>query len=77
LIDKCRNIVADVENEPDRDEAHDAIEVGLKKITNDVAIKESHEGCEVVLRRQFNLITRFCTSVREAFATSLLARFAA
>ena len=35
--------VADIEDEPDRDESRDAVEVGLQKITQDVAIEQSHE----------------------------------
>jgi len=42
LVDKCRKIVADVEDELDRDEAGDAVEINLQEIANDVAIEESH-----------------------------------
>ena len=43
LVDKGRDIVADVENEPDRDETGDAIKIGLQKVANNVAIQQSHE----------------------------------
>jgi hypothetical protein len=42
LVDKCRNIVADIENEPDRDKARDAVQVNLQEIAEDVAIEDSH-----------------------------------
>jgi hypothetical protein len=42
LIDKCRNVVADIENEPDRDKARDAVQVDLQEIADDVAIEDSH-----------------------------------
>ena len=42
LIDKGRNIVADVEDEPDGDKTSDAVEIDLQEIANDVAIEESH-----------------------------------
>ena len=45
LIDESRNVVADVEDEPDRDEAGDAIKVNLQKIPKDVSIEKSH--CEL------------------------------
>jgi hypothetical protein len=42
LVDKCRNIVADIENEPNRDKARDAVQINLQEIAEDVAIEESH-----------------------------------
>jgi hypothetical protein len=42
LVDKGRNIVADIEDEPDRDKARDAVKIHLQKIANNVAIDESH-----------------------------------
>jgi hypothetical protein len=42
LIDKCRNVVANIENEPDRDKARDAVQINLQEIAEDVAIEESH-----------------------------------
>lgn len=43
FLDKGGNIVADIENEPDRDKTSDAVEIDLQEIANDVAIEESHE----------------------------------
>ena len=42
FVNKGRNIVADVEDEPDRNEAGDAVKVNLYEISNDVAIQEPH-----------------------------------
>jgi hypothetical protein len=42
LVDKGRNIVADVEDEPDRDETGNAVKVALQKVSNDIAIQQSH-----------------------------------
>ena len=42
LIDKRRNIIADVENKPDRDEAGDAVKVHLHEIANDVSVEQFH-----------------------------------
>ena len=46
LIDERRNVVANVEDEPDRDEARDAIKVNLQKIPKDVSIEKSHRDFE-------------------------------
>ena len=42
LINKGRNVIAYVENEPDGDEAGDAIKINLQEIANDVSIKQPH-----------------------------------
>jgi len=42
LVNEGRNIVADVEDEPDGDEAGNAVEVNLQEIPNNVSIEESH-----------------------------------
>ena len=42
FVNKGRNIVADVEDEPDRDKAGNAVTVNLQEIANDVAIQEPH-----------------------------------
>jgi hypothetical protein len=42
LVNKCRNVVANIENEPDRDKARNAVQVNLQEIAEDVAIEESH-----------------------------------
>jgi hypothetical protein len=43
FLDKGRNVVADIEDEPDRDKTSDAVEIDLQKIANDITIEESHE----------------------------------
>jgi hypothetical protein len=42
LIKNRRAIVADVEDEPDREKADDAIDVRLQKIADNVAIEQPH-----------------------------------
>src|SRR5439155_19166729 len=42
LVDKGRNVVANVKDEPDRDKTRDAVKIDLQKIANDVAIEEPH-----------------------------------
>jgi hypothetical protein len=42
FIDEGRNIVADIEDEPDRDESGDAVKVNLHEVPNDITIHESH-----------------------------------
>jgi hypothetical protein len=39
LIEKGRDAVADIENEPDRDEPGDAVKVNLQEISGDISIK--------------------------------------
>ena len=56
LVQKRRDIVADIEDEPDRDETRDAVEIGLEKIAQDIAIKQSHEEF-------WNLESRFAIQV--------------
>ena len=43
LIQKRREVVADIEDEPDRDETRDAVKICLQKMTQDIAIEQSHE----------------------------------
>src|SRR5437868_15548076 len=43
LLDKGRNVVADIEDQPDRDKAHNAVNVGLHKTAQDVSIEKTHE----------------------------------
>jgi hypothetical protein len=43
LVNKGRNIIADVEDQPDRDEACDAVKVNLQEIANYVSIQEPHQ----------------------------------
>jgi hypothetical protein len=42
LIDERRDVVAYVENEPDGDEAGDAVKIHLQEIANDVSVEEFH-----------------------------------
>ena len=42
VVNETRDIVADVEDEPDRDKSGDAVEVNLQEISNDVSIEKSH-----------------------------------
>jgi hypothetical protein len=42
LVDEHRDIVADIEDEPDGDEAGDAVTVNLQEISNNVSIEKSH-----------------------------------
>src|ERR1044072_3873914 len=46
LVEDGGAVIADVENEPDGEEAEDAIDVGLEKIPDDVAVEQSHEILE-------------------------------
>ena len=42
VIDERRNIVAHIENEPDRDESGDAVKIDLQEIANDISVEKSH-----------------------------------
>src|ERR1043166_776875 len=42
FVNKGRDIVADVEDEPDRNEARNAVKINLYEIANDVSIQEPH-----------------------------------
>ena len=42
LIEEGGDVVADIEDEPDGDKGGDAIQVSLQKITDNVAIEQSH-----------------------------------
>jgi hypothetical protein len=42
FVDEGGNIVADVEDEPDRNEAGNAVKVNLQEIANDVSIEKPH-----------------------------------
>ncbi len=42
LVDERRDIVADIEDKPDGDEAGDAVKVNLQEVPNDVSVEESH-----------------------------------
>jgi hypothetical protein len=42
FVNKGRNIIANVENQPDRDESRNAVKVNLHEISNNVLVKKSH-----------------------------------
>ena len=46
FINEGRNIVADVEDELDRDESGDAVKINLHEISNDITIQKSHRNFE-------------------------------
>jgi hypothetical protein len=50
FVNKGRNIVADVEDEPDRNEAGDAVKVNLYEIPDDVSIEKSHSDLGISAR---------------------------
>ena len=51
LVDKGRDVIAYVENQPDGDEAGDAVKIDLQEIANDVSVQNSHDdlGLRVVI----------------------------
>jgi hypothetical protein len=46
LIDECRDVIAHVENEPDGDEAGDAVKIDLQEIANDVSVEKPHDDLD-------------------------------
>src|SRR5262249_40589162 len=38
-VEKGRNAVADIEDQPDRNETHDAVKISLQKVSGDISIK--------------------------------------
>ena len=42
VVNETRDIVADIEDKPDRGETGDAVEINLHKVSNDVSIEKSH-----------------------------------
>ena len=42
VVNETRDIVADVEDEPDRGESRDAVKINLHEVSNHVSIKKSH-----------------------------------
>ena len=72
LINENRDVVANIEDEPDREKTDDAVDVGLKKNPQDVAVEQFHEmNFEM-------LISDFRTSLprRRAQAAALCDRLA-
>jgi hypothetical protein len=50
VVNETRDIVADVEDEPDRNESRDAVKINLHEISNDVPIEKSHCDLEMFCR---------------------------
>jgi hypothetical protein len=50
VVDETRNIVADIEDEPDRDESGDAVKINLHEISNDITIQKAH--CDLGISRR-------------------------
>jgi hypothetical protein len=46
LVDKSRDVIAYVENEPDGDKAGDAVNIDLQEIANDVPIEKLHDDLD-------------------------------
>src|SRR5206468_10027414 len=42
FVDESRDIVTDVEDEPDGEKAGNAVDIDLQKIANDVAVEQAH-----------------------------------
>jgi hypothetical protein len=51
FVNKRRNIVAHVEDQPDRDESGNAVKVNLQEIASDVSIEDSHCDFRISARR--------------------------
>ena len=50
VINETRDVVTDVEDEPDRGETCDAIKINLHEVSNDVSVEESH--CDKMFYRR-------------------------
>ena len=46
VVNETRDIVADVEDEPYRDESGYAVKINLHEVSNDVSIEKSHWSSE-------------------------------
>jgi len=46
VVNETRDIVADVEDEPDLGESCDAVKINLQEVSNDVSIEKSHWSSE-------------------------------
>ena len=53
LIEENRDVITNIENEPDRKKAGDTVQVSLKKITQDVAIEQFHIISKLDLRTSY------------------------
>src|SRR5438046_5369662 len=61
LVDKSRNVIAYVENEPDGDEAGDAVKIDLQEIANDISVEKLHDDLE-----QFRVVITVLKSMTRA-----------
>jgi hypothetical protein len=46
IVNETRDIVADVEDEPNRSESRDAVKINLHEVSHDVSIEKSHGNSE-------------------------------
>ena len=42
LVDEDGDVVADIEDQPDRDKSYDTVDIGLQKILEDITIEQFH-----------------------------------
>ena len=61
FVDKSRNVIAHVENEPDGDEAGDAVKIDLQEIANDISVEKLHDDLE-----QFRVVITVLKSMTRA-----------
>src|SRR5438034_9724441 len=61
FVDKRRNVIAHVENEPDGDEAGDAVKIDLQEIANDISVEKLHDDLE-----QFRVVITVLKSMTRA-----------
>jgi hypothetical protein len=50
FLDKGRNVIADVEDEPDGDKTSDTVEINLQEIAKNVTIEQSHRDFQISAR---------------------------
>jgi hypothetical protein len=50
VVNETRDIVADIEDQPDRDESGDAVKINLHEVSNDVSIEKSHRDSKMFYR---------------------------
>jgi len=55
LVDKRRDVVADIKDEPDGDETGNAVDIGLEEIAADVAIEQFHDRIPSRVLTRFSL----------------------
>ena len=52
IVNETRDIVADVEDQPDRSETGDAVKINLHEVSNDVSVEKSHCDLKMFHRHQ-------------------------